>query len=184
MPFPIAAVISAVVSAYAANEASKSAAQQSAAEAAKREQAPPVNMTPVSLESLSVQQEPTEQPTSSALPTGADTASSGEQIAQYGAGPSAHARTLEGAINPTSDAPPSALDPNSAEGVPPALSPDYTGNPQVPQKDLSGGSGMTGLEMAQLGLTLGSMLGKRQPGPSIPGLPGNSFPGMKPVFRG
>ncbi|HUV74220.1 MAG TPA: hypothetical protein VMW79_07920 [Anaerolineae bacterium] len=45
-------------------------------------------------------------------------------------------------------------------------------------------SGMTGLEMAQLGLALGSMMFQGQPGPRPPSLPGNSFSPMRPVFRG
>jgi hypothetical protein len=46
------------------------------------------------------------------------------------------------------------------------------------------GTGINGLDMAQLGLMLGGQLFARPRGPAPPGLPGGASVNMRPVFRG
>ena len=56
--------------------------------------------------------------------------------------------------------------------------------PPVPQDgERVQNNGMTSLEMAQLGMMLGSQLFKPGEAPRAPGLPNSSFQGMSPVFR-
>lgn len=195
MPFPIAAVIGAVVSKYMADQQAKAAAAQSATDAMNKPPPPAVNMQPVTLESLDLKDDPTlggdEDPFAGegfgdgGLPTGADQATPGASVINTNPNPvegtalSARGRALEDAQRPVR---PLAGPPITDEGLQPSGGEQ---TPQVPQTGAGDTSGkMTGLEMAQLGLTLGSMLGKRKPGPGIPSLPGNDYPGMKPVFRG
>lgn len=76
-----------------------------------------------------------------------------------------------------------APDPNAADKS--AYMPAGPESEPPPQE--GGGSemsGLTSLELAQLGLALGSQAFQLQPGPRPPGLPGSSFSPMKPVFRG
>lgn len=76
-----------------------------------------------------------------------------------------------------------APDPNAANKS--AYMPVSPESEPPPQE--GGGSemaGLTSMEIAQLGLALGSQAFQRQPGPRPPGLPGSSFSPMKPVFRG
>lgn len=97
--------------------------------------------------------------------------------------PSAQGRTLESFDNNQMSPPPGI----SNEGVPPpALTPNYGGADPVPPTNQGDGKvmGMNGLELAQLGMLLGSELFKRPPGPAPPGLPGGGSFNMRPVFMG
>ncbi len=187
MPFPIMAVLGLVASKIAADQAAKQAAAQSAVDAANKPKPDPINMQPVTLEDLDRNLGGDDDPYAGegfgdgALPTGADSAGTDSQFYGLGEPPaSAHARTLQDINRPTKAL---AGPPITDDGLQPSGGEQI---PQVPQEDLSDGGGkMTGMEMAQLGLMLGSMLGKKQPGPPIPGLPGGGgAPAMKPVFRG
>lgn len=123
-------------------------------------------------------------------------------------GKSAIGRTLQGLndVTVTADAPqlplmdqgaldlgPTTLGGIQAGGPLPPIQPP-TGNvydsaaPQDPAAAAGGGGalgGMDGMQLAQLGLMLGSMLSQPgPPGPRPPGLPGSSMAPMRPVFRG
>lgn len=110
-----------------------------------------------------------------------------------GAAKSAMGRTLEASNEITVNAPAPQMPMLPAmEDIPPTLE-------QLPTDAAATGAaaaapgaqqgalgGMTSLELAQLGLMLGSQLFGRKdvPPPHPPGLPGSSFSPMKPVFRG
>ena len=159
-PLIVAAIIGAVGS-YMAAQKQKSAATQAAASQASGqaagggEMAP---MTPVPLDAPSAQQrtlESQDQPvqTATATPNAAP-----QQTLETIGPPQRNAAEREAAYEPVG--PPTPQDGERVQN-----------------------NGMTSLEMAQLGLMLGSQLFKPGEAPRAPGLPNSSFQGMSPVFR-
>lgn len=100
--------------------------------------------------------------------------------------PSAHGRTLEDLDKQVKQAGAQFVPPPPAEaaGVPnvqQGMIDAAMTDPQPPKNQ--GFGGMTSLEMAQLGLALGSNLFQSQPGPAPPGLGGGGSFNMSPVFN-
>jgi hypothetical protein len=180
-PVIIAAIISAIASKYAADQAQKQAAMQSAAAGANASKPEFEAMKPVSLESITEDPANAQQPTPQLQTQPVNTGAGGTPMPQPVAPPSAIGRTLE-QYDKQSLIRPGSTD-NSAAYIPPTGS--VMPSSQPAQDGAQGGAGgMTSLEMAQLGLMLGSQLFKREKGPPPPGLPSSSFSPMRPVFRG
>lgn len=168
----LAALIPAIASLAGGAMASASGAKQGA-----MGQATAANQNVLDRNRVTLEMQPTSQG-GAAAPNTTPT-----QPVPSAAPPSAQGRTLESFDNNQMSPPPGI----SNEGVPPpALTPNYGGADPVPPTNQGDGKvmGMNGLEMAQLGMLLGSELFKRQPGPAPPGLPGGGSFNMRPVFMG
>lgn len=188
MAFPVAivaAIISAIGSKYAADGTSKQAAMQSAGAGANKQPVTTLEMMPT-FNAGEEQQEwedaqLAKKRSYEGPPPPIETPGLGTPIAQTPPPPSAIGRTLE-EYDKQSLIRPGSTD-NSAAYIPPTGSVMPPSQPK--QEGAQGGAGgMTSLEMAQLGLMLGSQLFKREKGPPPPGLPSSSFSPMRPVFRG
>ena len=165
-PLIVAAIIGAVGS-YMAAQKQKSAATQAAASQTSGQAAGGGEMAPMTPAPLgdSAQQrslESQDQPVQTATATPGADAGSGAipapQTLEMIGPPQRNAAEREAAYEPV--------------------------GPPVPQDgERVQNNGMTSLEMAQLGMMLGSQLFKPGEAPRAPGLPNSSFQGMSPVFR-